>query len=109
MGLRDTGPVSRAALVMMSAKTDQSVMIVMIGSQANCHKLITPAVSKERVKERRDRLRCPTILSSLLISTHTAFYSAKRRKGWQIFVENVIVPVPGVPVSWGLTFLFLTD
>ena len=47
MGLRDTGPVSRAAPVMMSAKTDQSVMIVMIGSQANCHKLITPAARRE--------------------------------------------------------------
>ena len=47
MGLRDTGPVSRAALVMMSAKTDQSVMIVMIGSQGNCHKLITPTASRE--------------------------------------------------------------
>ena len=52
MGLRDTGPVSRAALVMMSAKTDQSVMIVMIGSQANCHKLITPAVSREGIREK---------------------------------------------------------
>ena len=47
MGLRDTGPVSRAALVMMSAKTDQSVMIVMIGSQGICHKLITPTVNRE--------------------------------------------------------------
>ena len=51
MGLRDTGPVSRAALVMMSAKTDQSVMIVMIGSQGNCHKLITPAASRERERD----------------------------------------------------------
>ena len=48
MGLRDTGLCRcRVRGVMMSAKTDQSVMIVMIGSQGNCHKLITPTAGTE--------------------------------------------------------------
>ena len=48
MGLRDTARARcRVRGVMMSAKTDQSVMIVMIGSQGNCHKLITPAARRE--------------------------------------------------------------
>ena len=56
MGLRDTAMARcRVRGVMMSAKTDQSVMIVMIGSQGNCHKLITPTASREGKG-------CPTLL-----------------------------------------------
>ena len=56
MGLRDTARARcRVRGVMMSAKTDHSVMIVMIGSQGNCHKLITPTASREGKG-------CPTLL-----------------------------------------------